>query len=202
MNAKNQLLKIQYRQLEHDKLFHPDILCLPSQRRAAHMAFHFAKYAGKFVEAKQLQDRELLKTTLIDTFIITVATANLFNKELSGFESVKSHVSNSELSDLAKNIASHSSAIVNDIFTYTADEITIASGRIAKAIESLDHFENYDYVNSILINIDTILSTVLVSSLFLNIDLESETTARLNAVERKSIFFNEFQNIETMQRSS
>lgn len=192
MNAKRQLQKIQFRQLEHDKLFHPDILCLSSQKRAAHMAFHFAKYAGKFVEAKQSQDRELLKATLIDSFIITIAISNIFNRRLSDFSCVKGLVDNIKLSDLAKSIASNSSASENNIFSYTADEVTIASGKIAKAIESLDHFENFDYVNNILCSVDSILRTIFVSSLFLNIDLISETNSRLNSVEQKSIFYDEY----------
>lgn len=189
MNAQDELQMLQFEQLDHDKLFHPDIMCLPVQKRACHMTLHFAKYAGKLTEAKQSQDRELLKATLIDSFIIFLASSNIFNRNVSDFPCISDYVIDTDINNLAKKLKTSSEAHSRDIFSFANENISIESGRLAKTIESLDHLENYDYVEKILGSLNKILETVLVTALFLNLDLASETRVRLAAVEKKSIFY-------------
>lgn len=189
---KDKLHELQIVQLLHDQKYHADILCLPVQRRANHMGLHFAKYAGKFVEAKLAKDRDSFLSALIDTFIISLASANMFNIEV-GKLSVFDEVKTKKLDTLGVEIFSFSESKNEDIFTFMADNITIFQGRIAKSIESLDHMEAYSFRETFEENLESIIGSVFVASTFLKIDLISKAKERLVSVEKKSIFYGDYE---------
>ena len=189
MNATQQLQALQFKQLEHDQLFHPDILCLPVQRRACHMALHFAKYAGKLTIAKQEQNRELLLETLNDVFIICLSTSNMFNKNISEFEGLNKINSNLSINDIGQKLTATDNISKEDVFTFSTEMITIEAGKMAKAIESLDHLENFPYREELLSSLAVIVETVLISLSFMNVDIIDTVLSRLDFVERKSIFY-------------
>jgi hypothetical protein len=155
------------------------------------MSLHFAKYAGKFVIAKQNQDRGLLKATLIDTFIILLATANIFNKRVSAFSCIAETSEKNELKDIGKFISRTYDVNTEGVFSFIADTVTIEAGKVAKAVESLDHLESYAYAEVILNSLDKILEVCIVAAFFSSTDLESEVRERLRNVEKKSIFHDE-----------
>jgi hypothetical protein len=196
MSAKNQLLKLQFIQLDHDKCFHPDILSLPVQRRICHMALHFAKYAGKLTLAKQNHDRELLLATLVDAFIICLTVGNMFNKQISDLDCLKDVPDEPDVNNFARKLIVSEKISKDDVFTYAAEMLTIEAGKIAKAVESLDHLEDYPYKKAILDGLNRIVQIVLVSFSFADIDLFKSTCARLETVEKKSIFYPLFRGSE------
>ena len=187
MSGKNILDMMQRSQLEHDRNYHPDIHHLPTQRRVAHMVMHFAKYAGKFTIAKQTRDRQLLIDTLIDTFIICLVLSNSFNKRISDFSSI-TQVSSLDLRDIAKKLSCDNDVSEENIYSFLSENITIEAGMMAKAIESLDHLEMYPYNEILVSSLENIVTNCLISSLYLNIDLQKAIDTRLKAVEAKSIF--------------
>jgi hypothetical protein len=189
MSAKDKLLELQFIQLEHDKYFHPDILSLPVQRRVCHMALHYAKYAGKLVVAKKEHNRELLVCTLVDAFIIGLAVANMFNKKLSELTCLSDLPDEKDINQLARQLTAREKIRYDDIFAYAADSITVESGKIAKAIESLDHLENYPYRSSVVDGLSKIIEVVMICISLAEADLCKEVCDRLTAVEKKSIFY-------------
>ena len=46
MNARDQLLALQWAQLKHDEAYHKDVVILPLAQRVKHMALHNAKYTA------------------------------------------------------------------------------------------------------------------------------------------------------------
>jgi len=190
---KQKLHQLQLEQLLHDRKFHADILCLPVQRRANHMALHFAKYAGKFVEAKPTKNREYFLETLVDTFVICLASANMFNikiGDLAVFEEVKTK----RFDTVGSEIFSFVENECDDAFSFMADNITIFSGRIAKSIESLDHMEPYPFREVFEKNLESIIGSVFVAATFFKVDLISETKARLSTLECDNIFYDDYVN--------
>ena len=202
MKAREEIEVLQSEQLEHDQLFHADILCLSAQKRACHMTLHIAKYSGQLTVAKQNQDRDLLSKTVIDTFIIFLATSNIFNKSLSEYPCVSRLVDIYTFNELAKNIESASTVSKNDIFTYASEGIAIQAGRMSKAIESLDHLENFPFVDCLLDALNEILEIVLVTSFFLGLELQTVVRERLREVEKKSIFFSKHRKMQSEQDSA
>jgi hypothetical protein len=156
------------------------------------MALHFAKYAGKFVEAKLARDRESFLDTLVDTFVISLASANMFNVEI-GDLGVFQEVKTKKFETLGSEIFSFSKNQYEDVFSFTADNLTIFSGRIAKSIESLDHMEPYPFRETFEENLESIIGSVFVAATFLKVDLISKTKNRLSKVESKSIFYNDYE---------
>lgn len=196
MSAKQQLTQLQFIQLEHDKYFHPDILSLPVQRRVCHMTLHFAKYAGKLTVAKHNHDRDSLLMTLVDVFIICLTVGNMFNKRLSDLDSLFALQDEQNISDFAKRLTVSEKISKEDIFTYASEMLTIEAGKMAKAIESLDHLESYPYKESVLDSLSKIVEIVIVSFSFMNVDVYSKICSRLEAVEKKSIFYSMYREQE------
>ena len=196
MSAKQKLLQLLYIQLEHDKYFHPDILSLPVQRRFCHVTLHFAIYAGNLTIAKHEHDRDLLLATLVDVFIICLTVGNMFNKKLSDLDNLSKLQDEQNIGDFAKRLPPSEKISKEDIFTYAAEMLTIEAGKMAKAIESLDHLESYPYKESVIEGLNKIVEIVIVSFSFMNIDVYSKVCSRLEMVEKKSIFYSMFREQE------
>jgi hypothetical protein len=186
MTAATELTNLQVEQLQHDEFAHKDILCLPIQTRIKHMVLHFSKYVGKLVEARQLQSHELLVSTIVDTWIIVLASANMLNLKLS-------ERLNSE--DRAyQNLNSLGQTFVHciassDPFDLALFELGKITGRMAKACESLDHMEGFSSRESLEEGVLEIARLSLAVSALLQINLLPFVSHRWKQVERKSIFY-------------
>ncbi len=189
MTARAELENLQFNQLDHDQKFHPDILCLPTQRRINHMVLHFAKYSGKFAIAKQNQDRDLLIDTIVDTFIISIATANIFGLRISDIPDIEKHSSDVSIAELAKHLVTTSNASEDNIFSYVCEGVAIEAGKMSKAIESLDHLEEYPYKETLVASLQELFKIVFVSAFYIGINLIDKVHFRLVDVERKSMFY-------------
>ncbi len=187
MSVENELLILQKKQLHHDELAHKDILCLPVQARIKHMVLHFAKYTGHLVEARQLQSHELLVSTVVDTWIIVLATANMLNLRLS--EKLKPEGSTYQnLHSLGQAFADSQCISPNDAYDLSLFELGKITGRMAKACESLDHMERFASRESLEEGVIGIARLLLAVSALLRINILPLVSRRWIEVERKSIF--------------
>ena len=82
MPVRDQLLALQWAQLKHDEAYHKDVVILPLAQRIKHMALHNTKYTAYFFEAVENGDETRLTKTLVDAFIIALASANTLNYDL------------------------------------------------------------------------------------------------------------------------
>lgn len=82
ITVQEQLLSLQWAQLKHDELYHREITLLSVADRMKHFALHMVKYLGYFAEATDLGDNGRFERTLVDAFIIALASANTLNLDL------------------------------------------------------------------------------------------------------------------------
>jgi hypothetical protein len=195
MNSlQEQLFKLQTDQLNHDELFHKEITRLTIHQRLSHMALHFAKYSGKICNSiLNSLDEQILRKTIIDSFIIAITCANTLNFRLSDKLISSGEQNYSSLSDLGYGIAKRLGIDTQDPL-WLVKSFPVAAGEFAKACESIDHLESYKYRESIIDSVVKICSLMISAASYLKIDLVSEVPLRLNEVKKKSIFFDYYMN--------
>ena len=177
-------LQAQIDQQKHDLRAHRDILNLDTHTRIKHMTLHFLKYAGRLAEAQESQDLNILNRSLLDTFIICLATANTLNLNLG--KSCPLHAES--LSKLAESLHRQNSTSA-DIYNEALFSVVKISGKMAKAIESTDHLEKGDPRSSL----EALVADLGLETLRLvgkaNISIENDLMDRWKKVEEKSIFY-------------
>lgn len=179
-----QLHALQVEQLRHDEFCHRDILLLCVADRMKHMALHFAKYAGRFVEAADSADADLRRRTLTDTFVIALAAANTLNFD----------VGSAYAGDSSGDLAILGGALAGSLGRTGPGEdwfvraFVRSAGRLAKACESLDHVEAFPFREVMLESVSQIAALCLAEASATGFDLIASYQARLRAVEAKSIF--------------
>ena len=187
MSAAKELFELQMRQQGHDDRVHRDILCLPVQARIKHMVFHFAKYTGHLIKAKQERDEKLLMSTLVDTWVIVLASSNMLNIKLSKALNIEEK-DFPNLSEVGQGLAASLYPSSSDVYDLGLCELGKITGRMAKACESLDHLEKWDYRSCLEQCIIEIAKLSLAMSSLIRRDLGPLVYERWEAVERKSIF--------------
>jgi hypothetical protein len=181
-SAEAALLPIQLAQQEHDLLAHRDILALDTQTRLKHMTLHFLKYAGKIAAAGERRDRESLVSTIVDSFIICLATANTLNVSLGAH--IESSVNT--VDDLARELAHEVGE--DDLFWRALHGLVKVAGQMAKSIESTDHLERGNPRAELEALIVELSRETLIVAGSTGVSLEASIRQRWNAVEAKSIF--------------
>ena len=132
------LLPLQKLQQHHDEVAHRDILSFDLYKRLKHMVLHFYKYAGKVEGARVAGDVDCLRHTLVDTFIICMASANALNQSLG--EAIPVVAESNDIDALTHVLAKDIRAA--DLFSDALRHLVVVGGQMAKAIESADHMEN------------------------------------------------------------
>lgn len=159
---------LQWRQEEHDRLFHSDIYNLDRQKRLTHLALHLMKYNGKLYNRVFFDDPEKLRPVVVDAIIVLVSSLNTLNTTplIAG-----------ELNETVCN----------------RDDIIIETGGLAKLLEGLDHFEDNQIRVHYRIGVTKLLRywRVFYDITHPELTLEEAVVERLKAVERKNMFFNE-----------
>lgn len=198
MNSiEKQLLTMQSQQYDHDEFFHKEITRLNVHQRLNHMTLHFAKYAGKICSCiLNTQDEQTLKKTVIDSFIISTTCANILNIRISDKLSFSDVRMPENLLDLGHDIATQLNIDTKDSL-WIIKTFPIIVGELAKACESVDHLESYQYRETIADCVIRICSLMFVAASHLNIDLTTEVSNRLNGVKEKSIFFDHYMSNRT-----
>jgi hypothetical protein len=134
--ATSKLEELQYKQLRHDEIYHADICLLRIQARIAHHTLHLGKYAGKMAEAlvaKHGVDTDSLTKTVLDALIIVMSASNTLNLALWHVEGAHD--------DLIGALAGMQ--VDGDPQVHVIG-FTIIMGKLAKAVEALDHVEAMD----------------------------------------------------------
>jgi hypothetical protein len=183
-SAESILLPLQKLQQAHDEVAHRDILSFDLYKRLKHMVLHFYKYAGKIEAARSDGDLSLLRSVLIDAYIICMASANAMNLSLGEF--IRCDAESSDLDSLAHELSKEFQAA--DIFSEAVKALVIIGGQMAKAIESADHMERGNPRVAMESLVPQLTCSVLGILGHLNGSLDKELRARLRAVELKSIF--------------
>lgn len=133
LGATSMLEELQWLQLRHDEIYHADICLLRIQARIAHHTLHLGKYSGKMVSAlidETGVNQFALTSTVLDAIIIVMSSANTLNLALWGLKV--------PMQDLIGVLAG--SQIQGDTQALILD-YTVIMGRLAKAVEALDHVE-------------------------------------------------------------
>ena len=191
-SAENVLLPLQKLQQAHDEVAHRDILSFDLYKRLKHMVLHFYKYAGRIETSRSTGDTQQLRRTLIDTFIICMASANAMNFSLgeSITEVAEVHDLDSLAYELGKKIQS------TDLSAEAVRTLVVLGGQMAKAIESADHMERGN-PRAVMEGLVAQLTIAVLGILgHLNGKLENDVRARLNGVELKSIFLRPLPSLE------
>ena len=175
------LATLQSEQQIHDAKSHWDIVILPTHSRLRHLVLHFAKYVGKLAVASE--EREVnASSTVVDVAIISLAIANSLNIDLSGYLKTSSE----RRDDKGGHHSEDDRQLASSFFLALA----IATGRMAKALESLDHLESYAFRSTIETEVGRVFSFCVEHSEELKLDLVKSIRQRWNAVEGSRIFRN------------
>jgi len=187
MSAANDLSNLQSIQHSHDEKYHQDIWCLPFNARIKHMVLHFAKYTGKFILAEESHDRSLLSAILIDTWIITLASANMLNLKLSSSLGLEK-ADEPNLRSVGQSLSTSDFAYYKDPHQLAVRQLGKITGCMAKACESLDHMEAFDSRGSLERGVLDVAKLCLAVSTLLDLDFISLVHTRWEEIEARSIF--------------
>ena len=160
MSVRDELFTLQLEQLKHDEKYHRDIHVLPLHQRMNHMALHFAKYSGRIAEYLKSNDVRSMNKTMMDTFLMSLVTANILNIRLADHMRFAQDERIETLIDLASALAADADYIYRDR-GWLLEAFAIPSGRLAKACETLDHVEGYPYRDEFVRNTSENVRTVL-----------------------------------------
>jgi len=189
MSVRDQLLALQWSQLKHDEAYHKDVVILSLADRIKHMALHNAKYTGHLFEAIDKGDASRVTATLVDAFIIALASANALNQDLG--EELAAVAAERSLQAAGEQLAT---ALPRD----AADPLWIVrqfarhNGHLAKLCESWDHLESVPFRDGMKTSILALLQAVLAESAHRAIDLAVAYNSRIRMVEARSIFDKHF----------
>ena len=187
MNARQELDLLQQAQQKHDEQHHRDIFYLSYPQRMAHLVFHFAKYSGRLAELQKGADNKRFEATLIDTLIVALSAANIFNIKLSETvlsEDLSQYDSLDEVAQIICDVDAPSSASSSEWFF---QRLAQATGRMAKACESLDHMEEFNYRRELTEGILEIIRGVIVAGERAGIDLTDSTRRRWQQIETRFV---------------
>jgi hypothetical protein len=182
-SAEAILLPLQKLQQQHDELAHRDILNFDLYTRLKHMVLHFYKYAGKIEGARSAGDTAALRHTLIDTFIICMASANALNVSLG--EAISEQAESDDLDGLAHALSKVVQA--SNLYEEALRHLVRTGGQMAKAIESADHMEDGNPRASMNALVPQLAKAILGVLGHLQGGLETALRERLAGVERRSV---------------
>ena len=178
------VMQLQRVQQSHDELAHRDILSFSLHKRLKHMILHFYKYAGNIEEAKANQDMTSLKKTLVDAYIISMASANAMNLSLSKAWGISTEIQ--DLDALAVSFGHRFKG--QELFNTAISQFVLIGGKMAKAIESEDHMEDGNPRAAMTDLVPRMAAAVLGILGHLEKGIETAIRERLYLVEQKSIF--------------
>lgn len=162
------LYAMQSEQRLHDEKSHVEILCLPLKQRITHMVLHFSKYAGRVLGGAATD--EMFTRTLVDTFIISLASANALAINLS-------RTPEGAPSLAARQIGG---PITDEHF---GKKLAAITGRMAKACEAMDHLEKFDSRSALEAGIFDICQLCLEAAVSRSVELGQLTRSRWKMIE-------------------
>lgn len=190
MPISDELMNLQWKQLQHDENYHKDIWLLTVHHRVNHMVLHFAKYSGQLAQANFTKDTRLFSKSCLDTVIIAMSLANILNVNLSS--ELSSYDECETIDNLSNKLSTEHEYSIDSITRETA----ILVGKLAKAAESVDHLEKFEFretLSSLVVD----LFKVAVSGCSLietPQGIQKSIEDRMLTVEKKSMFFKQLGN--------
>ncbi|MBD2204899.1 hypothetical protein H6G33_04435 [Calothrix sp. FACHB-1219] len=149
-------------QMQHDKIYHYEIVALGISRRMNHIVLHLVKYLG-ILSSMPASSRENSRA-FIDSFIMIVSASNLLGISL------------------AKEVFSNK---INYGFGNFIDEYIHIIAELAKACEATDHQEDYPIRATWNKNIIKFFLLLIREAESRNISIIEESSRRLVCVEMK-----------------
>jgi len=183
MPIRDQLLALQWTQLKHDEAYHKDVVILPLAQRIKHMALHNAKYTAHFFEAAETGDESRLIKTLVDAFIIALASANTLNQDLG-----------KEFDAAADSFAETAASLAASLPRDPKDPLWLVrqfarhNGQLAKICESWDHLEPVPFREGMKACNLALFKVVMAEAGARGLDIETAYKGRIRVVETRSIF--------------
>jgi len=196
------LFNLQVRQKEHDERFHRDIYFLSQQERFKHVAYHYGKYSGRLARASIGQTKsgrlavQELERTLIDSAIMTLNAAEIFNLDLEKILRSKYSLTDEKrtVSQLAKAVSRKvakdyqwlNAPADPDFLNGVLFDVTEKAGIVHKACDSLDHMEGIsrDTVTNAIVEL---LVIYLIAGDALKIDYGKTIPARWKEIETTKV---------------
>lgn len=172
----NWLLDLQRKQRAHDREYHADIYYLSYPDRMRHIVFHFSKYVGRLAMPSSNQDSAVsLRKTIVDTFLMALSASEVLNLDLD----------RSARPRLAEECGVPQSA--DSIAQWWLLRLAASTGKMAKAMESLDHMEPVNSRQMLSESTIEILESVLAISDRLALNPGAEAERRWEEIRRLKI---------------
>lgn len=186
MSVKGEMRALQLKQRAHDEGHHRDVFYLPYPQRMRHLVLHFAKYTGRLAAMDTSSPPNALAATLVDTFIIALSAAEMLKVDLAAAlkGTVDQATTLTEAGRLIGGVNGVDQATVRDYFFRQLAQIT---GRMAKACESLDHMEAFDYRKVLTGGVVDAVRLCLAAASAAEVDLSCLVSERWAAIERQAI---------------
>lgn len=168
-SSSDAVRRMQFLQRVHDENFHPEIARLDLSRRMVHLVLHLAKYSGDMRNAELNGDHEGYRRAVVDAIIIASSGSTAL------------HI------NLIDVCVLHGASDPGEF----RDQMMISVGRIAKAVESLDHVENYPSRKVLNEEFPRIFWSAYREVERLEGDVIKLVNSRLSSVRSKHIFYRE-----------
>jgi hypothetical protein len=179
------MLGLQREQFEHDELFHKEISRLNVHARLNHMALHFCKYTGQLATVCASGDGELRSKTIIDSFIISLSSANILSLNLSEHVAPKLGYAATPR-DLGLHLADHlyPTTSLDDRWLLAAHAVN--AGKLARACEKIDHLEAFPFRDELREAVLRLCQIALIGASANNFDLFSAVQERRKYLRQNS----------------
>jgi hypothetical protein len=176
---------MQWRQLNHDELYHREIARLSVGDKMKHMTLHLSKYLGNLVEAVEAHDACCIEHQIVDAVIIITAAANTVNLNVA--QSLGPIVDQvGSLSELGLSLPSDRRR--NDPEGWLVKQLAIKIGRLAKACESLDHVEAYPFRERMQECLLDLYKLIISEAALRQLDIEARIEGRLDSIRSRHVF--------------
>lgn len=187
--ATPELRELQDRQWEHDRDYHHDIHSMEKLSRLNHYVHHFSKYVGRLAqEHDEDRQEEVLKKTIADAAIVSLATANTMEIDFQGELEETFGVSQETVTDWTDLVDNTGKSMdVSEVREWLFTRLAIPTGKLADGLESLDHMESINLSEIFDENLVEILSFLMVASNQLEEGLPSLIEDRWETLEEEAI---------------
>ncbi|MDH0627057.1 hypothetical protein N5D36_22260 [Pseudomonas mosselii] len=156
------------------------------------MTLHLSKYSSKIIKSAATEDFISLRKNIVDSMIIILSSANIFNFIIASNYTDSSAKTPHELGNL---IASQYIEGKHGLTLEIAIEFSSMVGIMCKAVESLDHLEAWPFRESLTKSLSHLFEHTLSLASIIGIsDIASEISDRLYYVEQKNPYFEELGN--------
>lgn len=186
---QNQVFRpLQLEQKKHDEKFHADIYYLSYPARMTHFVLHFSKYVGRLAEIKKgdSKAKERLTQTLADTFIVALSASDVLNIDFDDkmtelFGKPESH----DIAGWAEMIDNGAKLTQETLPEWWMDRMAVPTGKMAKALESLDHMEPVNVRVLLTDGLLEILVALIIAAKYLKVDLKTATLERWAEIAKR-----------------